>query len=150
MADKDWSILNDVVATLENSGLLALVRLGAGPSAEDAPVSQLPACFVAYEGTDEFPSAGGDDELFCALRFRLVLVVKGQEEAARIESAVKLANDVKDTLMVDRFRSSQAAYGPAQKPTEFGPGNASARFGHPFTVLEIDGSCGFYTSETSR
>ncbi|HUU42389.1 MAG TPA: hypothetical protein VMX57_01330 [Planctomycetota bacterium] len=150
MADKDWSILSDVVSTLEGSGLLRLVRLGAGPRPEDVPVSQLPACFVAYEGTDEFPSAGGDDELFCALRFRLALIVKGQEEDARIESAVKLANDVKDTLMVDRFRSSQAAYGPAQKPTEFGPSNVSAAFAHPFTVLEIDGSCGFYTSEVAR
>lgn len=150
MADKDWSILNNVVSTLENSGLLQLVRLGAGTDPEDIPVSQLPACFVAYEGTDEFPAAGGDDELFCALRFRLVIVVKEQAEDTRIESAVKLANDVKDTLMVDRFRSNQAAYGPAQKPTEFGPSNASRKSGHPFTILEINGSCGFYTSETSR
>jgi len=149
MADKDWSILNDVVSTLQSSGLLRLVRLGAGPSPEDMPVSQLPACFVEYVGTDEFPSSG-DDELFSSLRFRLALVVKGPNETARIESAVKLANDVKDTLMVDRFRSSQAAYGPAQKPTEFGSGTASSRFAHPFTVLELDGSCGFYTSETSR
>lgn len=149
MADKDWSILNHVVSTLEGSGLLRLVRMGAGPKPEDIPVSQLPACFVEYAGTDEFPSAG-DGELFCAVRFQLVLIVHGADETARIESAVKLANDLKDALMVDRFRSSQAAYGPAQKPTEFGAAAASARFAHPFTVLEIDGSCGFYTSETSR
>lgn len=150
MADKDWNILNHVVSTLEGSGLLRLVRLGAGPRPEDVPLSQLPACFVAYVGTDEFPAAGGDDELFCALRFRLVLVTKGQDEADRIASVVKLANDVKDTLMVDRFRGSQAAYGPAQKPTEFGAGAVSSRFDHPFTVLEIEGSCGFYASETAR
>jgi len=149
MADKDWSILNDVVSTLESSGLLRRVQLGAGPRPEDVSVSQLPACFVEYAGTDEFPSAG-DDELFASLRFRLALIVKGHDEAGRIEAAVKLANDVKDTLMVDRFRSGQAAYGPAQKPTEFGAASVSARYTHPFTVLEIDASCGFYTSETSR
>ncbi len=149
MADKDWSILSDVVSTLEDSGLLKLVRVGAGTRPEDIPVSQLSACFVDYVGTDEFPTAG-DDELFCALRFRLVLVVKGHDEAARLESAMKLANDVKDVLMVDRFRSNQAAYGPAQKPTEFGMSTVSPRFRHPFTVLEIEGSCGFYSSEISR
>ena len=149
MADKDWSILNDVVSTLDGSGLLKRVQLGAGPAAEDMPVSQLPACFVEYLGTDEFPAAG-DDELFASMRFRLTLILKGKDEAERIEAAIKLANDVKDTLMVDRFRSSQAAYGPAQKPTEFGSAVVSARFGHPFTVIDVDGSCGFYTSETSR
>jgi hypothetical protein len=149
MADKDWSILTGVVSTLEGSGLLRTVRLGAGPRPEDIPISQLPACFVEYAGTDEFPSAG-DDVLFCTLRFRLVLVVKGQDEPGRIESAVKLANDLKDALMVDRFRSGLAAYGPAQKPTEFGQATVSTRFTHPFTVLEIEGSCGFYASETSR
>jgi hypothetical protein len=149
MADKDWVILNDVVSTLKGSGLVRLVRLGGGASPEDIPVSQLPACFVEYAGTDEFPSAG-DGELFCALRFRLVIVVKEQEEAARIESVIKLANDVKDALMVNRFRSNQAAYGPAQKPTEFGAGGVSRKSAHPFTVLEIEGSCGFYASETAR
>ena len=93
------------------------VALGAGPTPEEVPASQLPACFVAYLGTDEFPAAG-DDELFASVRFRLTLIVKGPDDAERIESAVKLVNDVKDTLMVDRFRSSQSAYGPAQKPTE--------------------------------
>jgi hypothetical protein len=149
MADKDWTILNDVVATLDASGLLKRVQLGAGPRPEDVPASQLPACFVEYLGTDEFPAAG-DDELFAAVRFRLALIVKGHDEAERIEAAVKLANDVKDTLMVDRFRSSQSAYGPAQKPTEFGSASVSARTTHPFTVIEVDGSCGFYTSETAR
>jgi len=149
MADKDWSILTSVVSTLKSSSLLKLVRLGAGPKAEEIPIAQLPACFVEYAGTDEFPSTG-DDELFSTLRFRLVLVVKGPDEAARVESAIKLANDLKDVLMVDRFRSGLAAYGPAQKPTEFGQATASPKFTHPFTVLEIDGSCGFYTSETSR
>jgi hypothetical protein len=149
MADKDWSILNHVVSTLSGSSLLKLVRLGAGPRPEEVPVSQLPACFVEYSGTDEFP-ATGDDEVFSVLRFKLALVVKGQEESARIESAMKLANDLKDALMVDRFRSSLAAYGPAQKPTEFGAAGVSARFPHPFTVVEIEGSCGFYTSEVSR
>ena len=149
MADKDWSILNDVVSTVEASGLVNTVKLGAGPSPEEMPVSQLPACFVEYVGTDEFPSAG-DGELFASLRFRLSLVVKGQGETERIESTIKLVNDVKDTLMVDRFRSSEAAYGPAQKPTEFGSATVSSRFTHPFTVIDVDGSCGFYTSETSR
>ncbi|MCP4639658.1 MAG: hypothetical protein GY851_04465 [bacterium] len=109
----------------------------------------MPACFVDYVGTDEFPTAG-DDELFCALRFRLWLAVEGSDEPKRIESAMALANDIKDTLMVDRFRSNQAAYGPAQKPTEFGMSTVSPRFRHPFTVLEIEGSCGFYSSEVSR
>ena len=149
MADKDWTILNHVVSTLDASGLVRRVQLGAGPKPEDLPVSQLPACFVEYLGTDEFPTAG-DDELFAAVRFRLALIVKARDETERIEAAIKLANDVKDTLMVDRFRSSQAAYGPAQKPTEFGSANVSARTAHPFTVVELDGSCGFYTSETSR
>ncbi len=149
MADKDWGILNNVASALTASGLAKLVRLGAGPKPEDIPAAQLPACFVEYQGTDEFPLAG-DDEVFCVLRFRLTLVVKGQDESARVESAVKLANDVKDTLMVDRFRGSQAAYGPAQKPTEFGAASVSSRVGHPFTAIEIDGSCGFYTSEIAR
>jgi hypothetical protein len=149
MADKDWTILNHVAATLESSGLLKRVQLGAGPKPEDLPVSQLPACFVEYVGTDEFPTAG-DDELFASVRFRLALIVKGHDEPERIEAAIKLSNDVKDALMVDRFRSSQAAYGPAQKPTEFGTGTVSTRYTHPFTVIELDGSCGFYTSETSR
>ena len=61
MADKDWSILNDVVSTLEGSSLLRLVRLGAGHDPEDIPLSQLPACFVEYVGTDEFPAAGDDE-----------------------------------------------------------------------------------------
>lgn len=149
MADKDWSILNDVVLTLEGSGLLRRVQLGAGPTPEDVPVSQLPGCFVEYVATDEFPAAG-DDELFASVRFRMTLIVKGPDDAERIEAAMKLVNDVKDTLMVDRFRSSQSAYGPAQKPTEFGSATVSSRFGHPFTVIDVDGSCGFYTSETSR
>jgi hypothetical protein len=149
MADKDWSILTSVVSALEGCGLLRTVRLGAGPRPEDVPMSQLPGCFVEYGGTDEFPSAG-DGELFSVVRFRAVLVVKGQEEAGRIQSAMQLANDVKDALMVDRFRSGLAAYGPAQKPTEFGQATVSPKFAHPFTVIEIEGSCGFYGSETSR
>ena len=149
MADKDWSILNDVVSTVESSGLVKLTRLGAGPEPQDVPVSQLPACFVEYMGTDEYPAAG-DDELFSEVRFRLNLIVKGRAETERVESAIKLANDVKDALMVDRFRSSNAAYGPAQKPTEFGQGHVSPRVKHPFTLIEVDASCGFYVSETSR
>ena len=149
MADKDWTILKHVVSTLDASGLLKRVQLGAGPRPEDIPAAQLPACFVEYLGTDEYPTAG-DDELFAAVRFRLALIVKGRDEAERVETAIKLANDVKDTLMVDRFRASQAAYGPAQKPTEFASAGVSARFTHPFTVIELDGSCGFYTSETNR
>ena len=149
MPDKDWSILNDVVSTVEASGLVKLARLGAGPEPKDVPVSQLPACFVGYLGTDEYP-ASGDDELFCAVRFRLNLLVKGRDESERVESAIKLANDLKDALMVDRFRSSNAAYGPAQKPTEFGLGQVSPNARHPFTQVEIEGTCGFYTSEVSR
>ena len=149
MADKDWGILNNVASALTASGLVKLVRLGAGPKPEDIPAAQVPVCFVEYQGTDEFPLAG-DDEVFCVLRFRLTLVVKGPEESARIESAIKLANDVKDALMVDRFRGSQAAYGPAQKPTEFATGAVSSRVPHPFTAIELDGSCGFYASEIAR
>ncbi len=149
MADKDWGIVNGVVATLASSGLVKLARLGGGPKPEDLPAAQLPACFVEYLGTDEFPLAG-DDEVFCIVRFRLVLVVKGSDEPARIESAVKLANDVKDALMVDRYRGGLAAFGPAQKPTEFGAGAVSPRVSHPFTAVEVDASCGYYTSEISR
>ena len=83
MADKDWTILKNVAETLADSGLLRLVKLGAGPKPEDVPASQLPACFVDYAGTDEFPAAG-DDEVFCAVRFRLILVVQGGDPAARI------------------------------------------------------------------
>jgi hypothetical protein len=151
MADKDWSILNHVVSTVSASGLVRLTRLGTLPAGREGemPAAQLPACFVEYLGTDEFPVAG-DDEVFCAVRFRLALVVKGPDEPARIEAAMKLANDVKDALMVDRFRGSQAAYGAAQKPTEFAGGAVCARATHPFTAVEIDGSCGYYTSETAR
>lgn len=149
MPDKDWTILNDVLQAVDDSGLVKLSRLGAGPAPQDVPVSQLPACFVEYAGTDEYPAAG-DDELFCTLRFRLNVLVKGREESERIQSAIALANDLKDALMVDRFRSSTAAYGPAQKPTEFGLGQVSPRVQHPFTRVEIEGSCGFYTSEVSR
>lgn len=149
MADKDWGILSHVLSTLGASNLVKLARLGSGPSPEEIPAAQLPACFVEYLGTDEFPLAG-DDEVFCVLRFRLALFVKGPDEPARIESAMKLANDVKDLLMLDRFRASQAAFGPAQKPTEFGAGAVRARVTHPFTAVEVDGSCGFYSSEIAR
>jgi hypothetical protein len=147
--DKDWLILNDVVTTLDGSNLVKWVRLGAGPRPEDVPVSQLPACFVEYTGTDEYPAAG-EDELFSTVRFRLVVVVKGQDEKERVERAVKLVNDLKDALMINRFRSGSAAYGPAQKPTEFGQAGVSPKFAHPFTVVEVEGSCGFYTSEVAR
>ncbi len=149
MADKDWGILSNVLSTLSASNLVKLARLGSGPAPEDIPAAQLPACFVEYLGTDEFPLAG-DDEVFCVLRFRLALFVKGPDEPARIESAMKLANDVKDLLMLDRFRGSQAAFGPAQKPTEFGAGAVRERVTHPFTAVEVDGSCGFYSSEIAR
>lgn len=72
------------------------------------------------------------------------------DEAARVELAMKLANDVKDALMVDRFRAGLAAFGPAQKPTEFAAGAVSPGASHPFTAYEIDGSCGFYASEIAR
>ncbi len=149
MADKDWSILNNVLSTLGHSNVVKLARLGAPQGGEEIPAAQLPACFVEYLGTDEFPIAG-DDEVFGVVRFRLALVVKGPDEPSRIESAMKLANDVKDLLMVDRFRGNQAAFGPAQKPTEFGAGNVNPRVTHPFAAVEVVGTCGFYTSEISR
>jgi hypothetical protein len=150
MADKDWGILNDVYLAVAGSGLVRQVRLGSGPKAEEAAAMQLPACFVDYAGTDEYPSGAGESDLFSVLRFKLLVIVKGQEEAARVESAAKLANDLKDALMADRFRSGRAAYGPAQKPTEFGKSSVSSRHGHPFTAIEIEGTCGFYTSEVAR
>ena len=78
MADKDWGIVNSVVSAVASSGLVKLARLGGGPRPEDLPVAQLPACFVSVLGTDEFPLAG-DDEVFCVVRFKLVLVVKDRK-----------------------------------------------------------------------
>jgi hypothetical protein len=161
IANKDWSILDDVKsalsgATVGGSAVFAAVTAGTSDAqAEECQFTAGPAAIVRYLGTTEHRTPGG--HLACALFLEVIVAAKvaagGADESARLAEVLRLANAAKNAVGADK-PADACAWGDddaAVRQIEFGSPKIDAAHAAPWAVGRLPLTIGYVLdSDTSH
>lgn len=143
----DWQILNDLEAALTNVSGINTVLTTVCESKVDVPASGFPAALVLWEKTVETSSGVDSSELSGRVHFVISLVVRDADASAALESALTLANEVRDAALTDPTRSGLASATQDGSATELGPAEVFEGRKPPLLEIRLEGSCGYFLAD---
>ncbi len=142
----DWQILNDLKTTLEGVSAIKTVVTTVCDSSVDVPASGFPAALVLWSETVEKPSGADTGELTGRVHFHISLLVRDADSSRALQSALTLADDVRDAVLVDPTRSGLALSTEDGPATCLGPAAVVKGRRPPVIEVRLSGSCGYYVS----
>ena len=142
----DWQILDDLKTTLEGIAAIKTAVTTVCDSSVDVPASGFPAALVLWRETVEKPSGVDTDELTGRVHFYISLLVRDSDSSRALQSALTLADDVRDAVLVDPTRSGLASATAHVFSTEVGPATIVKDRRPPVLEVRLSGSCGYYVS----
>jgi len=135
-------ILQDIVSALRSQGGLALVTLGAAPSA-----TAVPRATVIYEGQDFFPADDSDSGQQARLRCRVTLHARCDEPAQQLTRALDLAAAASEAILADPFRGGRCCDLPIGRATEVGRAEPTDSVKNPDIEVSSAVRCHFELGE---
>ena len=143
----DWQILNDVEAAVTNVSGINTVLTTVCESKVDIPASGFPAALVLWKKTVEASSGADSGELSGRVHFVIALVVRDAGSTSALESALTLADAVRDATLTDPTRSGLASATQEGPATELGPAEVLEGRKPPLLEVRLEGSCGYFVSD---
>lgn len=146
MSVRDWEILKDVEEAIEGIAGLKTVLTTVCDSSVEVPASGFPAGLVLWKGTREKLSGAERGEITGRVEFAVAIIVREPDPESALETALKIAEDVREAVLADVTRGGLASATGDGAATEVGKAEAVSERKGPMAEVRLACSCGYYAS----
>ena len=146
MSARDWQILKDVEEAVEGVAGIASAMTTVCETSVEVPATGFPAGLVLWKETREKLSGTETGELAGRVKFVVAIIVRDADATKGMETALGLAEAVREAVLADATRSGLASATMDGAATEMGQAEAAKERKGPLVEVQMTGSCGYYVT----